>query len=196
MMGESHKQARARNIRRASYQARYWKRRILSEQRRESNDMHGLAPPGAGWKIRAYRRFDVASRTYSRGCEVPLEAIPADGERRRALFAPRHGEPTLQWVPPGTVFAVQPIERPPAEPQPPRPVAEIVADPDAPTSWFTSLQRLVDLGVPRATAQDMLLGLPNGGDLYRDAIRIAVAREKEKRGLGTYQSLTPNHCGF
>jgi hypothetical protein len=186
-----------RRIRQSFRRRAYWRRFVHYEDRREASEMNeaALVPPAPGFRLIALQRFESDTRIYNRGCEVDI----ADFSRMknaRAMMACK--PPFCEWRTGNSAIFVKPIDKPPPAPPPPKPVAEIVADDDPVTSWFASVKRLTDAGIPRATAVDMLLGLPNrvGSSLYQDAVRIAVAREKQKRGLGTYQSLTPNQVGF
>jgi hypothetical protein len=164
------------------------RRQIANAKQRDAMHSNGICAPAAGWKLIARRRLTAGGIAFPAGSEL----LPSQcGRNLRALL----DSGSVWWAPPGQNVTAQssPLPEPP-KPAPTPPVEVIDVPDDAPESYRKSLELLVErCDGDAARANDLMMASPAGRDLYLRAVKIACAKEAQRRGK---VSISPSLIGM
>jgi hypothetical protein len=128
------------------------------------------------------RQINAAGKTFPVGSEITIAQL---GPNYRSFLSSHY----VEWMPvPDSASLPRPRDMaPPAPPPPPPPrpnKASIVYDADAVVSWRLSLQAMTRVCNGDAKrAEDLLLSIPEGRQLYMTATRIACKEEARRRDV-------------
>jgi hypothetical protein len=177
----------ARKLTQRGYRRRL-RDQIARAKERDAMHSNGICAPAAGWQLITRRTLTLGDRTFPAGSKLePTEA----GANLRSLLS----SGSVWWAPPGTPIAAKssPLPEPPKPA--PKPAVEIVGDPDDPVSSYRkSLELLIErCDGDAARGNDLMMASKDGRDLYVRAVKVACAKEAQKRGK---VSISPSLIGM
>ena len=131
------------------------------------------AAPGPDWILVCRRQITTSDTIYPCGSQIPVKAAGANLEKLL-------GSGYVVWLPRGRATAYpRPLPKP--ERAKARPPLQFVADPDPCEAWRLSLEANARVLGNRATAEDLLLAISQGRELYKLQARVLHERQNEAR---------------